>query len=121
LTVPAHQWLIRDPEPLLSGLSGGRISVALVDQLPAMITTLRAMDDAAGGGTVLVLVQQAFGCVAGLLDQASYDECTGRRLHIALTSPPCMRHTVLITVRWAPTSSVAWLIKRPAMAGPPRL
>jgi DNA-binding XRE family transcriptional regulator len=24
LTVPAHQWLVRDPEPLASGLSGGR-------------------------------------------------------------------------------------------------
>ncbi len=84
LTVPAHQWLIRDPEPLVSGLSGGRVSVALVDQLPTMITTLRTMDDAAGGGTVLSLAQQAFGWVAGLLDQASYDERTGRRLYIAL-------------------------------------
>jgi hypothetical protein len=61
LTVPAHQWLIRAPEPLVSGLSGGPVSVALVDQLPAMITTLRTMDDAAGGGTVLSLTQQAFG------------------------------------------------------------
>ncbi|MGH3925692.1 MAG: hypothetical protein ACRDTT_23005, partial [Pseudonocardiaceae bacterium] len=84
LTIPAHQWLIRDPEPLVSGLSGGRISVALVDQLPAMLSTLRTMDDAAGGGTVLWLAQQAFGWVAGLLDQASYDERTGRRLYIAL-------------------------------------
>lgn len=49
-----------------------------------MITTLRTMDDAAGGGTVLSLAQHAFGWVAELLDQASYDECTGRRLHIAL-------------------------------------
>jgi hypothetical protein len=84
LTVSAHQWLIRDPEPLVLGRSGGRVSVALVDQLPAMISTLRTMDDAAGGGAVLALAQQAFGWVAGLLDQASYDERTGRRLHIAL-------------------------------------
>ena len=84
LTVPAHQWLIRDPEPLVSGLSGARVSMALVDQLPAMITALRTMDDTAGGGTVLALAQQAFGWVAGLLDQASYDERTGRRLHIVL-------------------------------------
>ncbi len=84
MTVPAHQWLIHDPEPVVSGLSGGRVSGALTDQLPAMITTLRTMDDAAGGGTVLSLAQQAFGWVAGLLDQASYDERTGRRLHVAL-------------------------------------
>ncbi|MGH3548559.1 MAG: helix-turn-helix transcriptional regulator, partial [Pseudonocardiaceae bacterium] len=57
LTVPAHQWLVRDPEPLVSGLLGGRVSAALTDQLPAMIATLRAMDDAAGGGTVLSLAQ----------------------------------------------------------------
>jgi len=84
LTAPAHQWLIRDPEPLVSGLSGGRVSVALTDQLPAMIATLRTMDDAAGGGNVLALAQQAFGWVAGLLDQASYDERTGHGLYIAL-------------------------------------
>ena len=84
LTAPAHQWLIRDPEPLVSGLSGGRISVALVDQMSAMITTLRTMDDTAGGGRVLVLAQRAFEWVAGLLDQASYDDHTGRRLYVTL-------------------------------------
>jgi transcriptional regulator with XRE-family HTH domain len=57
LTVPAHHWLIREPEPLVSGLSGARISGALVDQLSAMITTLRTMDDAAGGDTVLALAR----------------------------------------------------------------
>jgi hypothetical protein len=84
VTVPAHHWLIREPEPLVSGLSGARVSGALVDQLSPMITTLRTMDDTAGGGRVLALAQQAFGWVAGLLDQASYDDHTGRRLHIAL-------------------------------------
>lgn len=84
LTVPAHHWLIREPEPLVSGLAGGRISVTLADQLPMMITTLRTMDDAAGGGTVLPLAQRAFDWVAGLLDHASYYEHTGRRLHGAL-------------------------------------
>src|SRR5262249_31058940 len=84
LTIPAHQWLIRTPEPLVSGKSGGRVSAALADQLPAMITTLRAMDDAAGGGTVLALAQQAFGLVAELLNNASYGDSTGIRLYIAL-------------------------------------
>lgn len=84
MTVPAHQWLIRDPEPLVSGLSGGRVSAALTEQLPTMITTLRTMDDAAGGGTILSLARQTFGWVAGLLDQASYDERTGSSLYLAL-------------------------------------
>jgi hypothetical protein len=59
LTALAHQWLVRDPEPLVSGRSGGRVPVALADQLPEMIATLRAMDDTAGGGTVLSLEQEA--------------------------------------------------------------
>ncbi len=42
------------------------------------------MDDVAGGGTVLSLAQQQFGTVADLLDQASYDEPTGRKFHVAL-------------------------------------
>jgi hypothetical protein len=49
-----------------------------------MIAELRAWDDVAGGGSVLSLAQHEFAWVAGLLDQASYDELTGRRLFAAL-------------------------------------
>ena len=49
-----------------------------------MIPERRAMDDVAGGGSVLSLAQQQFGVVAELLDQASYDEPTGRRFHVVL-------------------------------------
>ncbi len=42
------------------------------------------MDDVAGGGDVLALAQYHFGWVAGLLDHASYDDATGRKLHSAL-------------------------------------
>ncbi|MGH3803178.1 MAG: helix-turn-helix transcriptional regulator, partial [Pseudonocardiaceae bacterium] len=84
LTAPAHQWLVHEPGPLVSGLSGRRVSVELADRLPPMIAELRAMDDVAGGGTVLSLARHEFGWVAGLLDAASYDEPTGRKLHVAL-------------------------------------
>jgi hypothetical protein len=50
------------------------MSTTLVDRFTAMIPELRAMDDVAGGGTVLSLAQQQLGVVADLLDQASYDE-----------------------------------------------
>ncbi len=70
LTAPAHQWLIHDPGPLISGLAGRRVSTTLADRFTAMIPELRAMDDVAGGGTVLSLAQQQFGAVADLLDQA---------------------------------------------------
>ncbi|MGB6164371.1 MAG: helix-turn-helix transcriptional regulator [Pseudonocardiaceae bacterium] len=84
LTAPAHQWLVHEPGPLVSGLSGRRVSAGLADRLPAMIAELRTMDDAAGGGSMLSLAQHQFGWVAGLLDRASYDESTGRKLHLAL-------------------------------------
>ncbi|MGI9003853.1 MAG: helix-turn-helix domain-containing protein [Pseudonocardia sp.] len=84
LTAPAHQWLITEPGPLGSGLSGRRVSAELADRFLAMIGELRAMDDVAGGGPVLSLAEQEFGVVTELLDQASYDEPTGRRLHVAL-------------------------------------
>ena len=84
LTAPAHQWLVHEPGPLVSGLSGCRVSAGLVDRLTAMIAELRTMDDVAGGGMMLSLAEQEFRVVAMLLDQASYDEATGRKLHGAL-------------------------------------
>ena len=84
LTAPAHQWLVHEPEPLVSGVKGRRVSAGLADRLPAMIAELRAMDDVAGGGSVLSLAQHEFGWITGLLDQASYDEATGRKLLASL-------------------------------------
>jgi hypothetical protein len=84
LTAPAHQWLVHEPEPLMSGLAGRRVSGELVSRFSAMVAELRRMDDVAGGGSVLAIAQQLFAWVAGLLDQASYDEHTGHALHIVL-------------------------------------
>ncbi|MGH4016144.1 MAG: hypothetical protein ACRDSL_19915, partial [Pseudonocardiaceae bacterium] len=60
LTAPAHQWLIHEPGPLVSGLSGRRVSIGLVDRFTAMIAELRRMDDVAGGGGVLSLAEHQF-------------------------------------------------------------
>jgi hypothetical protein len=57
LTAPAHQWLVHEPEPLISGLAGRRVSMELADRFTTMIGELRAMDDVAGGGTVLPLAE----------------------------------------------------------------
>ncbi|MGH3886628.1 MAG: hypothetical protein ACRDSZ_08660 [Pseudonocardiaceae bacterium] len=84
LTAPAHQWLVHEPEPLMSGLAGRRVSGELVVRLSGMVAELRRMDDVAGGGSVLTMAQQAFAWVTGLLDRASYDEHTGRALHVVL-------------------------------------
>jgi hypothetical protein len=84
LTAPAHQWLVHEPGPLVSGLFGRRVSGEMVGRFSVMVTELRRMDDVAGGGSVLAMAQQSFGWVSGLLDQASYDERTGRGLHVVL-------------------------------------
>jgi hypothetical protein len=84
LTAPAHQWLVHEPESLVSGLAGRRVSSGLVGRFSAMVAELRRMDDVAGGGSVLAMAQQAFAWVAGLLDRASYDDRTGRALHVVL-------------------------------------
>ncbi|HEU0086158.1 MAG TPA: hypothetical protein VFQ77_00635 [Pseudonocardiaceae bacterium] len=84
LTAPAHQWLVHEPEPLVSGLAGRRVSGELAGRFGAMVTELRRMDDVAGGGSVLAMAEQLFAQVAGLLDRASYTERTGRMLHVVL-------------------------------------
>ncbi|MGH3800907.1 MAG: hypothetical protein ACRDTD_12355 [Pseudonocardiaceae bacterium] len=84
LTAPAHQWLVHEPGPLVSGLAGRRVSGELIGRLSGMVAELRRMDDVAGGGSVLAMAQQAFAWVAELLDRASYDERTGRGLHVVL-------------------------------------
>jgi DNA-binding XRE family transcriptional regulator/tetratricopeptide (TPR) repeat protein len=84
LTAPAHQWLVHEPEPLVSGLSGRRVTAGLAERLTAMVTEVRKMDDIAGGGSVLSLAQHEFSWVAGLLDHAVYDGRTGRMLCLAL-------------------------------------
>ncbi|MGH3870046.1 MAG: hypothetical protein ACRDSR_00785 [Pseudonocardiaceae bacterium] len=84
LTAPAHQWLVHEPEPLVSGLAGRRVSGELVSRFSAMVAELRRTDDVAGGGSVLAIAQQLFAWVAGVLDRASYNEPTGRALHIVL-------------------------------------
>jgi DNA-binding XRE family transcriptional regulator len=84
LTAPAHQWLVHEPGPLVSGLSGRRVAGGLVDRLTAMIVELRKMDDVVGGGSVLSLAQHEFSWVADLLDHAVYNERTGRALHAAI-------------------------------------
>jgi hypothetical protein len=84
LTAPAHQWLVHEPAPLVAALRGDRVTSQLADRLPPMVAELRRMDDAHSPRVVLSLADRDFAWVSGLLDQGSYDEATGRTLHVAL-------------------------------------
>lgn len=108
-----------------------------------MTAELRRMDDVAGGGDVLSLARHHFSWVAGLLDQASYDDAADRKLHTALaelgqlvggsattpvstswrsatTSLPCGLLTRPMTGHSAPTSCAQWPTKPPAKGDPSR-
>ncbi|TDD59355.1 hypothetical protein E1293_46490 [Actinomadura darangshiensis] len=53
----------------------------VVDHLDQITAGLRRMDDQLGGGKLLDLVHQHLRYVTGLLDQHSYTDAVGRRLH----------------------------------------
>jgi transcriptional regulator with XRE-family HTH domain len=143
LTASAHQWLVHESGPLVSGLAGRRVASGLVDQFSAMVADLRRMDDAAGGGSVLTMSQQAFAWVTGCSTERrmtsaparrcmwcspSWDSCvasqpgmpetTGWRS--TTTSPPCALPTVPMTGYLAPTSSRPWPAMPPAKGSQPR-
>jgi len=84
LTAPAHQWLVQEPGRLTAALGGDRVTPELADRLPSMIAELRRMDDVSGGDLVLGLAEREFSWVTGLLDRATYDEPTARKLYMAL-------------------------------------
>jgi hypothetical protein len=75
---------VHEPGPLAAALQGDRVTSQLADRLPPMVAELRRMDDAHSPLVVLSLAERDFAWVPGLLDQSSYDEVTGRRLHVAM-------------------------------------
>src|SRR5262249_56682450 len=84
LTAPARQWLLHDAGALVDALKGDRVTPWLADRLATMISELRHLDDVSSGDMVLDLAHRHFSWVARLLDHASYDENTGRQLHVML-------------------------------------
>lgn len=84
LAAPAHQWLVQEPGRLAAAVNGDRVTPALAARLPGMIDELRRMDDAHDPAVVQSLVERELGWIAGMLDQGSYNESTGRQLHLAL-------------------------------------
>ena len=80
LTTVAQQWL-RDPGRVAASLRGTRVDHALVDNLERVIEAHRRMDDTVGGVTLLPAVRENLRVVLRLLNNATYTEEIGKRLH----------------------------------------
>jgi hypothetical protein len=84
LTGPAHEWLVREPGPLLAALGGDRVTPEFAGRLPGMVAELRRMDDVQAPGAVLSLARREFSWVSELLESGSYSDEVGRRLYVVL-------------------------------------
>lgn len=80
-TTPAHEWLIAHPATDTARTAGARVPMQVVDHLDQITARLRRMDDQLGGGQLLDLVHQHLRYVTTLLDQRTYTDTVGRRLH----------------------------------------
>ena len=78
---PAHEWLLARPDPAVARSSGLALPAMIVDQLDEVVAQLRRMDDQLGGRTLLFLVREHLRHLSELLEQRSYTETVGRRLH----------------------------------------
>ncbi|WP_187645629.1 helix-turn-helix transcriptional regulator [Streptomyces sp. TRM49041] len=80
LTAFVHQWGTAEAEPLARAAQGSRLTNGLLDSLQQTTDSLRAMDASTGSGTLAELGDAHLAFLKRLVQQASYDEATGRRL-----------------------------------------
>jgi transcriptional regulator with XRE-family HTH domain len=73
-----------DRAPIARAMRRGRITADVVAPLTAIVDELRRLDDRAGGGRVLPLVQAEIDTVTAMLDRGSYTSGVGMQLHQAL-------------------------------------
>ncbi|MEU7576744.1 helix-turn-helix transcriptional regulator [Streptomyces sp. NPDC041068] len=80
LTSYVHHWSTAEAEPLIRAAEGSQLTHELLDNLQVTTDNLRSMDASAGSGTLADLGDAHLLFLKRLVDQASYDENTGRRL-----------------------------------------
>ncbi|WP_252922973.1 MULTISPECIES: helix-turn-helix domain-containing protein [unclassified Streptomyces] len=80
LTAFVHQWGTVEAEPLVRAAEGSRLTNGLLDSLQQTTDSLRIMDASTGSGTLAELGDAHLAFLKRLVQQASYDEATGRRL-----------------------------------------
>ena len=82
-SAPAHEGLLARPDTVLAKSSGRSVPMTIVDQFDDVTAQLRRMDDQLGGALVLPMVRDQLRHVLRVLDQRSYTDTIGRRLHAA--------------------------------------
>ncbi|MBV9163563.1 MAG: helix-turn-helix domain-containing protein [Pseudonocardiales bacterium] len=143
LTAPAHQWLVHEPGPLVSGLSGRRVSAKLIDRLMPMVSELRRWTTspvvAACSPWLRTNSSGSPGCSTKPgMTSGPAARCTSHspswdrfvagppttpdttRWPSATTSLPCAQRTAPTSGRSARTCSVSWPSRPPTRASPLR-
>ncbi|WP_329453314.1 helix-turn-helix domain-containing protein (plasmid) [Streptomyces sp. NBC_01724] len=80
LTAFVHQWGTAEAVPLVRAAQGSRLTNGLLDSLQQTTDSLRIMDASTGSGSLAELGDAHLAFLRRLVQQASYDEATGRRL-----------------------------------------
>ncbi|HEY8524746.1 MAG TPA: hypothetical protein VIL48_07285 [Acidimicrobiales bacterium] len=81
LTTPAHEWLIARGAEDTGRRTGRVVTAAYADHLDTITDRLRRMDDRVGGGSLAEKVRVQIDQVTSLMDNGSYTDSIGRRLH----------------------------------------
>jgi hypothetical protein len=80
VTTFADNWML-DPARVVAAARGQRVGHAVVDDLERVADARRRLDDSVGGGMVLRAVREDLRLATDMLDNASYTDEIGRRLH----------------------------------------
>lgn len=83
LTAALLTWLTADPAAAGQITDARRLGETAVAHIETRVDQLRRLDDADGGGTILVQVTETLSLVAALLKDRSYSDPHGARLHAA--------------------------------------
>ncbi|HWD04271.1 MAG TPA: helix-turn-helix transcriptional regulator [Amycolatopsis sp.] len=80
----AHEWLVSDTPMTRHTAAGRRVGPSLAGELEARVVELRHLDDVIGGGDLAPVVRRELADAEQVVDEASYDTATGRRLLTAV-------------------------------------
>lgn len=83
LTSSLWEWLTADPAAAGQITHGGRLGEAAVARLEQRVRSLRHDDDVDGGGELIREADSSLKLVANLLEQRTYSDAHGARLHAA--------------------------------------